>query len=277
LPTSVDLGVGLIANSSFHDVTLAAVLIAGAVLPGAWAERMSLWPALVASAVFGAIVMPVVVLWTRMDVGWLTCYGVLGIGPVLALTGAAFAAAGAWRVGAREGKYHRDGSASPHPRSQSAAGHRRWALMALALFAIGAAHGQDANASPELALAAGGLVAAVVTHVRLGKPDVGLILVGVIGASLAACVTGIALTPWKALVVGAIAGLVVPHVAFVLETRWRLDDPTSGIGTWAAAVAWGMVAGAILSVGGVEDKVRLVLWQVVGIVILAGWGGLTGW
>src|SRR5688572_13709147 len=93
----------------------AAVLIATGVLAGTLAERSRFFPAAGASILLAGLVVPMAGNWAWS--GWLRQLGFVDLAgaSVIHLTAGTCALVGAILVGARNGKYHRDGSASMIP------------------------------------------------------------------------------------------------------------------------------------------------------------------
>jgi Amt family ammonium transporter len=93
-----------------------------------------------------------------------------------------------------------------------------------------------------LAASAGALAAAVITRARFGMPDASLSANGWVGG-LVAVSAGCAFLPSAAAVlVGLIAGALVPFSVEVLELRLEVDDPGGSISVHAVAGIWGVLA-----------------------------------
>src|SRR3954466_12238309 len=92
-----------------------AILVASGGLAGALAERSKFFPAGAAAVVLAAVVVPIAGKWAWS--GWLARLGFVDLagGAGLHLSAGVVAAVGAVLVGPRNGKYHRDGSASMIP------------------------------------------------------------------------------------------------------------------------------------------------------------------
>src|SRR5262249_16669228 len=101
--------------SSSTFMQLALVLIATAPVAAAMAERCRFFPLLAAPAIVGGIVVPVCAHWTWH--GWLAGWGFADVAGASAIhvVGGPTALVGAILVGARNGKYNRDGSSNLIP------------------------------------------------------------------------------------------------------------------------------------------------------------------
>ena len=216
-------------------------LIATAALHGAAAERTRLAPVLITSLILSAIVVPI---------AWQFSYrlhGALGfvdsgVG-IAAMAGGAAALVGALVVGPRKGKFNRDQSVNFVP------GHNV-VLQLLGLIVIGAGLCITGGGAFNVLLgfSAAILCGAMVSRVRYGKTDTGLMMAaGLTG--LIATATGAGVLPsWGAVAVGAASGLIAPWLAVMLETRYRIDDVTSAVIPHLLGGALGMTAAALLQV-----------------------------
>jgi len=95
---------------------LASVVAIGTgIVIGAMGERSKFFPSLAGSLLLGGLIIPVGASWAWN--GWLHKLGFIDAAGAswLHLAGGLCAAAGAWMLGPRDGKYHRDGSASVIP------------------------------------------------------------------------------------------------------------------------------------------------------------------
>lgn len=100
-----------------------------------------------------------------------------------------------------------------------------------------------------LAGCGGILVSALyVWFVRRG-PDLLMICRGLV-ASLVAISASCAFVPaWAALVIGSIAGLLLPLSVYLFDARLRLDDHTSAAATHGISGLWGLIALGVLADG----------------------------
>jgi Amt family ammonium transporter len=190
---------------------------------------------------------------------------------VIHLTGALAAAVGAIFVGARGGKYNRDGSSSAIP------GHSLTlacvgVFIAVAGFVIFLASVSGAGAILRALVAgsAAGIVAAVLSQVRYYKPDVHLTCSAVLGGFVAISAGAGAVNNAGALVIGAVAGLLVPMGIVVLDVVFRIDDPAGGVATHGVAAVWGMLATPIFLRGvAIGEKMRTLLWHSIGLIAVS--------
>ena len=268
-----------------------------AVIPfGAGSDRWRLGPSLASTALFAGWTYPLFAHWVWGG-GWLVQLGAnygLGRGfldaggsSCIQVSGGLTALSMAWILGPRRGKYSPDGMTAAIP------GHNAviavfGCLLALvgwlALNSAGAILFSNAEIgrvalvaiNTTLCAAAAGLTTAAVTSVRLGKPDASLTANGWIGglaASSAACAF---ILPAAAVIVGMIAGILVPFAVELFELRLAVDDPGGAISAHGVAGLWGVLAAGIFSSSAVTSNTLSgsgsgqLLAQVIGMATLLG-------
>lgn len=100
-----------------------------------------------------------------------------------------------------------------------------------------------------MAAAAGGLAATVTSWVRFGKPDLSMIINGVL-AGLVGITAGCAfVNVFSAVLIGAIAGVVVVFSIPTFE-QFKIDDPVGALSVHLLCGIWGTLAVGLFSVGG---------------------------
>jgi ammonium transporter, Amt family len=227
-----DIGRRFGANTFFH---LVLVLFASAVPIGSAGERSKLLPLGAISFLMAGVIVPVSMHWAWT--GWLAHLRFVDAAGASAIHLAAgmSALSVAVLVGPRTGKYNRDGSSNMIP------GHSMplasvgvmMLLVAWLPYVIGASATRgfftSMPANVLLAAAAGGLAALASSMLRYGKPDVVLIYSGLLGALVA--ITGAAnvLPTWGAVLVGAVAGVVIPYAMVQIDLRFKVDDPAGAV------------------------------------------------
>jgi Amt family ammonium transporter len=250
-----------------------AVLIACAVPAGALAERSRFFPASLGAIVLAAVVIPVTGMWAWGTGGWLHRLGFVDVAgaSVLHLTAGVTAAVGAALVGPRNGKYHRDGSASMIPgHNVPLAGAGAMFVFAgwlpfVAGFAIrSSAPAGLALLDALLAAAAGGMAAMLFGRFRYGKPDVTLALLGLLGGLVAISAGAGRVGPPAAVFIGAVAGVIVPMGSIFLDLIARIDDPTGAISVHGLGGAWGTLAVGLLLPGSLGARAAQLGIQLAG-------------
>src|SRR5690606_38891579 len=160
---------------------------------------------------------------------------------------------GAWMVGPRQGKFNRDGSSNvilghSVPMALTGVGLTvaAWPLYVLAVAAFQGGTSMVVPVNVLLAAAAAGAAASAYGQMRVGRIDPTTACVGVLGGLVSVTAVAPAIGTLGAVVLGAVAGLLLPPLAVRLETRHRLDDPGSivaihGIGGLLAVLAAGVL------------------------------------
>jgi len=241
-------------NAAFPLV--AGVLIATAIVPGVLAERARFWPALWTGLALSTIVIPVIGAWAAGGTGFLANLKLLDLlgATTIHWPGAVAATVAALFVGARTGKFNRDGSSTAIPgHSVPLAG----AGLFILLFGWMMWGGLGALRPLLLAGAAGGMASLILSQVRYYKPDLHLISAGLLGALVAASAGGATLSSVGAVITGGVAGVLVPMAILIIDVRFRIDDPSGGIAIHGIGAAWGALSAPFLNVASFDFVDRL--------------------
>ena len=265
----------------FFLLTFAAAI--PAIVSGGIAERARFGPQLIATAVLVGVVYPLF-----EGVAWNQRFGIQAW--IKAATGAEFHdfagsvvvhAVGGWiglaavlLLGARAGRYRRDGNISAHPPSSIpflALG--AWVL-AVGWFGFNVMSAQTVAKISGL-VAVNSLMAMVggtLVAVLMGKNDPGFAYNGPLAGLVAVCAGSDVMHPIGALVVGGVAGAIFVALFTLTQNRWKIDDV---LGVWplhGLCGAWGGVACGIFGstalggLGGVSLGA-----QVIGTVLGVAW------
>ncbi len=103
-------------------------------------------------------------------------------------------------------------------------------------------------ANTTLAAAAGGLVAVFFVYPRSKKWDVGMAINGFLGGLVAITAPCYWVSPTGAIVIGAVAGVIVPLVVDLLESL-RIDDPIGAVAVHGGCGIWGTLAVGLFATG----------------------------
>jgi Amt family ammonium transporter len=98
-----------------------------------------------------------------------------------------------------------------------------------------------------VAAAAGAIGAVTVAWLVLRKPDLSIMLNGVIAALVAVTAAAGFVAPWAAIVIGLVAGGIAV-VGVRLVERIRIDDPIGAVAVHGMAGVWGTLATGIFAV-----------------------------
>lgn len=235
-------------NASPIAVFAAAVLIATGIVPGVLAERARFWPAMATSALLAAIIIPIAALWATGG-GWLAKMGFSDPGGAgwLHLPGALCAAVGASFVGPRTGKFNRDGSSTAIPGHSLPLAGIGVVFLLVGFFIFLGIQSPAAAMNVLLAAAAGGLASVMFSQLRYFKPDIHLTCAGIVGAMVAISAGASSVPALGAVLIGAVAGVIVPLAILTIDIKIRIDDPSAGLSIHGVGALWGLLAAPLLS------------------------------
>jgi ammonium transporter, Amt family len=262
------LAVGKAPYTAFVGIPGAAgwlfeVVFAGvslAIVWGAMAERAKLWVYFAFGAIF-TVVYSLVSHWIWAPGGWLQRFGMQDFAgsTVVHYQGALAALAGALLLGPRIGKFGHDGRANAIP------GHNMpYAVLGTLILwfgwfgfnpgsTLGVVTGGHVGffgyvaLTTNLAAAAGGVGGICVAWLVLRKPDVSMMLNGVLAALVAVTAACGFVAPWAAMLIGFVAAAIAV-VAVPLVERLGIDDPIGAVAVHGLAGVWGTLATGLLAV-----------------------------
>jgi ammonium transporter, Amt family len=245
------------AAGYLFEVVFAGVSLA--IVWGAMAERAKLW-VYFAFGVYFTIVYSVVSHWVWDPNGWLFKRGMQDFAgsTVVHYQGALAALAGALLLGPRIGKFGTDGRANPIP------GHNMpYAVLGTIIlwfgwfgFNPGSTLSVDFGGfgyfgyvalTTNLAAAAGALGGIVSAWVVLKKPDISMMLNGVLAALVAITAASGFVAPWAAVVIGLASGFIAV-VGVIFVERIGIDDPIGAVSVHGMAGVWGTLATGLFAV-----------------------------
>jgi Amt family ammonium transporter len=238
----------------FFLLTFAAAI--PAIISGGIAERARFYPQLMASFLLVALVYPLFegISWNgRFGIqSWLeTQFGArfhdFAGSVVVHAMGGWLGLAAVLMLGARRGRYGRDGIMSAHPPSSIpflALG--AW-ILSVGWFGFNVMSAQSLQAVSglvalnSLMAMIGGVLAALV----MGRNDPGFVHNGPLAGLVAVCAGSDVMHPVGALVTGVVAGVLFVWTFTLTQNRWRIDDV---LGVWplhGLCGAWGGIAAGI--------------------------------
>ena len=223
------------------------------IVSGTMAERIKLWPFFLFAAILAGVIYPIVMGW-QWGGGWLAKAGFSDFAgsTLVHSTGGAAALAGAILIGPRLGRFTKSGAPAPlKPFAASSI-----PLVTLGVFilwlgwfgfnggsqlAIGTA--PDAIAVSKIFIntllaGAGGVMAAAAGTRLSGKTDVVQMLNGCIGGLVAVTAEPLAPSPFAAILIGAVGGLIVVYGTKLLFTL-KIDDVVGAVPAHLFAGIWG--------------------------------------
>jgi Amt family ammonium transporter len=229
---------------------------------GAGSDRWRLGAIVASTALLTGITFPLFAHWawgggflSQLGTNYALGRGYLdagGSGPIHAVGGLT-ALAITWILGARRGKYSSEGMPMAIP------GHNAVLVLSGCMLAFVGWLGLNAAGAvlfaqiepariPLIAVntlfAASGaaLASALITKIRFTKPDASLTANGWIAGLVASSAACAFMAPAEALIVGLVAGSLVPFAVELLDLRLEVDDPGGAISVHAIGGIWGMLA-----------------------------------
>ena len=223
------------------------VATAMSIVSGAVAERMKLWAFLVFAVVMTGLIYPMEGRWTWGGEPVFGIYTLADLGfsdfagsGIVHMAGAAAALAGVMLLGARKGKYGKDGRINAIPGANLPLATLGTFILWLGWFGfnggsvLATSSVESANAVAVVfmntnAAAAGGLIASLlVARMMFGKADLTMALNGALAGLVAITAEPSTPTPLLATLFGAIGGVLVVFSIVTLD-KLRIDDPVGAI------------------------------------------------
>lgn len=248
--------------SDYADLFFQTVFAATAatIVSGAMAERTEFKAYLIFSIVITVLIYPISGHWTWGG-GWLSQMGFHDFAgsSIVHSVGAWVGLAGASLIGPRIGKYDKNGKAKAIPGHNLALGALGVFILWFGWFGFNpgsqlAAAGTD-NAvaighiavTTNLAAAAGAVVAMLVSWMRYKRPALSISLNGALAGLVAITAGCDAVDPVGAVLIGAIAGLVLPFAVEFFDQVLKVDDPVGAISVHGVSGALGTLAVGLFS------------------------------
>ena len=266
-----------LAMTAYGDFIFQAMFAATAatIVSGAVAERVKLSSFMIFSTILVAVGYTIAGSW-HWGEGWLNqmenpFYDFAGSTVVHGFGGAA-ALACVMILGPRKGKYTEDGSIKPivgHSMPLAAIGVF---LLFFGWFGFNGGSVLSANPGPlglvftttALAAAAGAVTSIFTSMIVLKKPDLSMALNGLLAGLVSITAGADSVSPWAAVVMGAIGGIIVVGSILFLD-KIKIDDPVGAISVHGTVGIWGTLAVAIF--GGANFMSQLI--GVIGVYLFA--------
>ncbi len=227
---------------------------AATIVSGAVAERIKFVDFLIFSLLLTGIFYPITGHWVWSGEGWLSAAGfsdfagstvVHSVGGWAALMGAAI-------LGPREGKY-RDGRISAIPGHNMSIATLGCLILWIGWFGFNPGSELAANANvpyialtTNLAAAAGGVTATLTSWLKDGRPDLSMIINGILAGLVAITAPCNNVSYLSAVIIGIIAGIIVVFSVAFFDSI-RIDDPVGAISVHLVNGIWGTLAVGIFA------------------------------
>ena len=233
---------------------------------GSMAERWK-WSSFTIWGLFcGAFYYPLFAAWTWGG-GWLSkTWDTMSLGAgyvdfagsgVVHAVGGVAALAGAIVLGPRIGKFGADGKPKALPGHHIPMAMLGTFILLFGWFGFNAASTfaatdvQFATVATNTAIAAafGALTAMFYITKRTGKPDPGMMINGMLAGLVAVTAPCAFIAPWAAAVIGVIAAILAIEAVFIVERKFKIDDPVGAIAVHMVNGIFGVLAVGIFSNG----------------------------
>ena len=285
------------ANFDWNNFVFQLVFCATAatIVSGAMAERTKFSTYCIYSAVISLFVYPVEAGWVwnysgpdGEALGWLAKLGYVDFAgsTVIHMVGGVSALIGASMLGARIGKYGKNGKVNAIP------GHSI-TLGALGVFILwfgwygfnGAAAGDGAFLgqiflTTTVAPAVATVTTMIFTWIKNGKPDVSMCLNGSL-AGLVGVTAGCAdVDALGAAIIGLVSGILIVVAVEFVDIKLKIDDPVGAFGVHGVNGIWGGLAVGLFATGKGQDGVTGLFYgggfnqlgiQALGLVAIIAW------
>jgi len=272
--TAADASYPVMADFFFQVVFVAT---AASVISGTIAERMKLWPFLIFVVVLSGLIYPIQGHWTWG--GSLTGEGALIEGfsdfagsTIVHSVGGWAALAGVLILGARKGKYGKDGRVRPIQGSNLALATLGTFILWMGWFgfnggsqlAMGSKGDIDAIASvvatTNMAACAGAITAALFTQFLYKKVDLTMVLNGALAG-----LVSVTAAPDAGMLYGfgvGIVGAILVVLSVPMWDKMKIDDPVGALSVHLVAGIWGTLAVGLFTASGTF------MGQLKGVVVI---------
>jgi Amt family ammonium transporter len=282
---------GFFLAGSSYDVAVFALFLfqmvfmdtAATIPTGAMAERWKFSSFIVFAFFISMFTYPLYANWVWGG-GWLSMLGKnFGLGhgvvdfagsSVVHMVGGVTALAGAIVLGARIGKFNKDGTPNPIPGHNIPMAALGCFILAFGWFGFNPGStlaGTDLRiavvaVNTMLAGAAGAIAAMFYVWIVYGKPDPSMMINGMLAGLVAITAPCAFVSSFWAFVIGVAAGALVCWAVVFVERRLKVDDPVGAIAVHGFCGAWGVIAVGIFADGTYGDGLNGVAGGVRGIL-----------
>lgn len=251
------------------------------IVSGAVAERVKLLSFIIFSVIFVSFVYPIAGMW-KWGGGFLNSWGFYDFaGSTLVHSiGGWGALAGVLLLGPRIYKYV-DGKIYPIP------GHNM-PLVTIGVFLLwlgwfGFNGGSVLNANPgavslvlvttSLSAAAGAIAAMITSWIYFSKPDITMVLNGILAGLVGITAGADKMLPASAIIIGLISGIIVVLAVTIFDKK-KLDDPVGALSVHLVCGIWGTLAVGIFGeLAGLQQ-----LWvQFLGVIIIGAFSFVSAY
>lgn len=228
---------------------------AATIVSGAMAERTKFISYCIYSGLISLVVYPVEAGWVWNKNGWLAQFGFVDfagsacihtVGGISALIGAAM-------VGPRIGKYSKTGKPRAIPGHSLTLGALGVFILWFGWYGFNGAAATNVDqlaqifATTTVAPAAATCATMIYTWIKNKKPDVSMSLNGSLAGLVAITAGCHTVDILGALIIGIVAGLIVPLAVEFVDSKLKVDDPVGAVAVHMCNGIWGTIAVGIFS------------------------------
>lgn len=260
---------------------------AATIVSGAMAERTKFSSYCIYSAVISLVVYPIEAGWVWNDQGWLAKLGFVDFAgsTVIHMVGGISALIGATILGARIGKYGKNGKVNAIPGHSITLGALGVFVLWFGWYGFNGAAAENVGylgrifLTTTIAPAIATVTTMIFTWIKNGKPDVSMCL----NASLAGLVgitSGCAdLDAIGATIVGIVSGILIVVAVEFVDIKLKIDDPVGAFGVHGVNGMWGTIATGLFATGDGQNDITGLFYgnpaqlgiQLIGMVSIIGW------
>lgn len=268
-----------VASDWFFQMVFCATT--ASIVSGTVAERIKFWPFIIFTIFLTGIIYPIIGSW-EWGLGWLDALGFSDFAgsTLVHSTGGWAALTGAIILGARHGKYGKDGQVNPIVASNIPLATLGTFILWLGWFGFNGASQlamgtiEDASAISQIFVntnlaACGGVVMAVLLcQIMYGKIDVTMALNGALAGLVAITAQPLAPSALDSILIGSVGGLIVVLTIPVLD-KFKIDDVVGAIPVHLVAGIFGTLVVALHPDEGLTMMEQLIA-QAIGVGAVAG-------
>ena len=280
--------------ADYSDLFFQTVFCATAatIVSGAMAERTEFKAYMIFTIVISVLIYPISGHWTWGG-GWLSELGFHDFAgsSIVHSVGAWVGLAGAATIGPRIGKYGKDGKPNAIPGHNLLLGALGAFILWFGWFGfnpgsqLAAAGTENAVAighiavTTNLAAAAGAVAAMMVSWFRYKRPELSFSLNGALAGLVAITAGADAVDPAGAVMIGAMAGIILPFAVEFFDKILKVDDPVGAISVHGVSGAFGTLMVGLFSTsdglfyGGGWSQLGI---QAIGVAAFFAWAFGTG-
>ncbi len=265
------------SSDFFFQVVFVATAMS--IVSGAVAERMKLWAFLAFAVIMTGVIYPIQGAWSWGG-GFLDELGYAdfaGSG-IVHMAGAAAALAGVIVLGARKGKYGKDGQVNAIPGANLPLATLGTFILWMGWFGFNGGSvlaTADSGTANEVAVvfmntlmaaSGGAVVALIVSKLMFKKADLTMTLNGALAGLVSITAGPEWSTPFVATLIGGVGGVLVV-LSIVALDKLKIDDPVGAISVHGTCGIWGVLA---VTFGGASIGAQL-----IGIGVIFAWVFVT--